>query len=57
MIFKGYTLLGWLTWQGIRAVAKRKLGQNKVKLGAGATGLLALVAALVAARATGDDDS
>ena len=56
-MFKVYTLLGWLTWQGIRAVAKRKLGQNKVKLGAGATVLLALVAALVAAWATGDDDS
>ena len=57
MKIKGYTLLGWLAWQGVLVVAKRKLGQNKLKLGAGATVLLALVGALVAAWATGDDDS
>ncbi|HEV2874279.1 MAG TPA: hypothetical protein VGW14_03950 [Thermoleophilaceae bacterium] len=56
MKIKGYTVLGWLTWQGIKTVAKRKLGQDKVKLGAAATVLLVLVAGLAAAKAaTGED--
>ena len=50
---KGYTVLGWFTWQGIKTVAKRKMGQNKVKLGAAATVLLVLVAGLAAAKAGG----
>ena len=55
---KGYTVLGWITWQVVSRVAKRKMGQNKLKLGAGAGLLLALIAALVAAWATsGDEDS
>jgi hypothetical protein len=53
---KGYTVLGWITWQVVSRVAKRKMAQNKLKLGAGAGVLLALVAALVAAWATGGDD-
>jgi hypothetical protein len=53
---KSYTVLGWITWQVASRVAKRKMAQNKLKLGAGAGVLLALVAALVAAWATGDDD-
>jgi len=55
MKIKGYTLLGWLTWQGIKTVAKRKLSQDKVKLGAAATVLLVLVAGLAAAKAASDD--
>jgi hypothetical protein len=51
MKIKGYTLLGWFTWQGIKAVAKRKMAQDKVKLGAVATVLLVLVAGLAAAKA------
>jgi hypothetical protein len=50
---KGYTVLGWLTWQIARRVAKRKMSQNKVKLGAAATVLLVLVGGLAAARASG----
>jgi hypothetical protein len=53
---KSYTVLGWITWQVASRVAKRKMAQNKLKLGVGAGILLALVAALVAAWATGDDD-
>jgi len=52
---KGYTLLGWLTWQGITTVARRKLGQHKVKLGAAATVAAVLIAGLIAARATNGD--
>ena len=39
---KGYTVLGWVVWQIASRVAKRKIHQNRVKLGA--AGLIALVA-------------
>jgi hypothetical protein len=56
MKIKGYTLLGWLTWQGVKTVAKRKVSQDRVKLGAAATVALVLVAGLAAAKAaTGED--
>jgi hypothetical protein len=57
MKIKGYTLLGWLTWQGIVVVAKRKLGQNWAKLGAAGTVLAVLGAGIAAARAFSDGDS
>ena len=53
---KGYTLLGWLTWQGIKTVGSRKMGQNKVRLGAAATVLLVLVGGLLAAKASGGEE-
>jgi hypothetical protein len=53
---KGYTILGWITWQIGTRVAKRKMAQNRVKIGAAATVLLVLVGGLVAARASGGDD-
>lgn len=53
---KGYTVLGWVTWQVVSRVAKRKMGQNKVKLGAAATVLGVLIAGVVAARAAASDD-
>jgi len=56
MTTRGYTVLGWLTWQVARLVAKRKVTQKKAKLGAAATVLLVLVGGLVAARASGGDD-
>jgi hypothetical protein len=52
----GYTLLGWLTWHGVKAVGMRKMGRNKVKLGAAATVLLVLVGGLAAARASGGEE-
>ena len=55
MKVKGYTVLGWLTWQGIKTVVSRKLSQDKVKLGAVATVLLVLVAGLAAAKAASED--
>ena len=46
-----YTVLGWVVWQiGVR-VAKRKLTQPRVKLGAAAVVALFLAAGLAAARA------
>jgi hypothetical protein len=56
MRIKGYTLLGWLTWQGIKTVSRHKVGQNKAKLGAAATVLLVLIGGLVAAKASGDEE-
>jgi hypothetical protein len=50
MTTRGYTVLGWLAWQIATRVAKRKMAQNKVKLGAAATVLLVLVGGLIAAR-------
>ena len=52
---KGYTVLGWLVWQIATRVAKRKMTQNKLKLGAAATVALVLVAGLAAAKAHGED--
>jgi hypothetical protein len=47
----GYTVLGWIVYQvGIRAV-RRKVAQNRVKLGAAATIALVLVGGILAARA------
>jgi hypothetical protein len=49
---KGYTVLGWLAWQIISRVAKRKIAQNKVKIGAAATVFAVIAAGLLAARAS-----
>jgi hypothetical protein len=53
---KGYTVLGWLVWQVATRVAKRKMAQNKLKLGAVATVLLVLAAGLAAAKAASGED-
>jgi hypothetical protein len=50
-----YTVLGWLTWQVASRVAKRKMAQNRVKLGAAVTVVLVLVGGLLAARAASED--
>jgi hypothetical protein len=52
MTMKGYTLLGWLVWQIASRVAKRKMSQNRVKLGAAGVVALVLVGGVLAARAT-----
>ena len=55
MTSRGYTVLGWVVYQfGVRAV-RRKVAQNRVKLGAVATIALVLVAGVAAAKASGDD--
>jgi hypothetical protein len=53
---RGYTVLGWAVWQVATRVAKRKMRQNRVKLGAAATVLLVLIGGLAIARATASDD-
>lgn len=55
MTTKSYTVLGWLAWQVISRVAKRKLAQNKVKIGAAATVFAVIAAGVLAARASAGD--
>jgi hypothetical protein len=47
---KGYTVLGWIVWQIASRVARRKIAQNRVKIGAAAAVVLVLVAGVAAAR-------
>ena len=51
MTTRGYTVLGWIVWQVGSRVAKRKLAQNRAKVGAAAVVALVLVAGIAAARA------
>lgn len=51
---KGYTVLGWVVWQVASRVAKRKIRQNRVKLGAVAVVVLVLTIGIAAARDSGD---
>ena len=54
MTNRSYTLLGWLVWQIGSRVAKRKMAQNRVKLGAIGVIALVLLGGILAARASGE---
>jgi hypothetical protein len=56
MTTRGYTVLGWLAWQIIARVARRKIEQNKVKLGAAATVFAVIAAGIAVARASSGGD-
>jgi hypothetical protein len=47
---KSYTVLGWIVWQAGSRVAKRKMGQNRGKLGAAGLVLLLVVGGALAAK-------
>jgi len=51
---KSYTLLGWLVWQLGSRVAKKKMAQNRAKLGAVGVIALVLIGGILAAR-SGDE--
>jgi len=55
MTSKGYTVLGWVVAQVVSRAAKRKLAQNRIKLGAAGVVLLALIAGVVAAKSGSDE--
>jgi hypothetical protein len=55
MTSKGYTLLGWIVWQIGSRVAKRKIAQNRTKLGAAGVILVVVLAGIAAARAGSGD--
>ena len=52
---RGYTILGWLVWQIGSRVAKRKMAENRVKLGAIGVIALVLIAGAAAAKAGSED--
>lgn len=56
MSHRGYTVLGWLVWQVGSRVARRKMAQNRVKLGALGVIALVLVAGVAAAKAGAGED-
>ena len=53
---KSYTVLGWVVWQIASRVAKKKIRQNQMKLGAAGVVALVLVAGLAAAKSGSDDE-
>jgi len=55
MTTKSYTVLGWIVWQIGSRVAKKKIAENRVKLGAAGVVMLVLIGGVIAAKATGDD--
>jgi hypothetical protein len=57
MSSKGYTVLGWIVWQIASRVAKRKIADNRMKLGAAGIVAVVLVGGVIAARAGSGDDS
>ena len=55
MSSKGYTVFGWVVWQLVSRIAKQKIAQSRVKLGAAGVVLLVLVGGVVAAKSAADD--
>jgi len=51
---RGYTVLGWLVWQVGSRVAKRKMAQNRVKLGAAGVVALVVLGGILASRGERD---
>ena len=56
MTSSAYTVLGWVAWQIGSRVIKRKMSENRVKLGAAGVVAAVLVAGAVAARSVSDSD-
>lgn len=51
---RGHTVLGWVVWQIASRVAKKKIQQNRMKLGAAGVVALVLVGGVLAARSSSD---
>jgi hypothetical protein len=56
MTSKGYTFLGWVVWQLGSRIAKKKIAENQVKIGAAGIVAAVVVGGVVAARAASGDD-
>ena len=52
---KSYSILGWVVWQIGSRVAKRKMVQNRTKIGAAGVIALVLVGGILAARSDSDE--
>ena len=57
MTSKSYTVLGWVVWQIGSRVAKKKMAENRMKLGAAGVVAAVLVGGVIAARSAADDSS
>jgi hypothetical protein len=55
MTTRSYTILGWLVWQTGSRLAKLKIAQNRVKLGAAGIVTLVVLGGIMAARSGGDE--
>jgi hypothetical protein len=52
---RSYSILGWTVWQIGSRVAKRKMSQNRTKIGAVGVIALVLVGGVLAARADSEE--
>ena len=56
MTSTGYTFLGWVVWQLGSRIVKRKIADNRMKIGAAGIVVAVLVGGVVAAKASGDSE-
>jgi hypothetical protein len=56
MSTRSYTVLGWLVWQIGSRIAKRKIAENRGKLGAAGIVALVVIGGVIAARVSAGDD-
>lgn len=56
MSTRGYTVLGWAVWQVASRVARRKMAQNRAKIGAAGVIVLVVLAGVAAAKAGAGDE-
>jgi hypothetical protein len=56
MSTRSYTVLGWLVWQIGSRIAKRKIAENRGKLGAAGIVALVVIGGVIAARASAGED-
>jgi hypothetical protein len=56
MTSSGYTVLGWVVWQLGSRIVKRKITDNRTKLGAAGVVGLVLVGGILAAKAGSGND-
>jgi hypothetical protein len=56
MSTRGYTFLGWVVWQLGSRLMKRKIADNRVKVGAAGVVALVLLGGVAAAKAGGSGD-
>jgi hypothetical protein len=57
MSSKGYEVLGWVVFRLASIIVKRKIADNRAKIGAAGVVALVLVAGLAAAKAGAGDDN
>ena len=56
MSTSGYTFLGWIVWQLGSRIAKQKIAENRVKIGAAGVVGLVLLGGVAAAKAGSSED-